>query len=117
MRYTIRFVGVICDLATDAAPPPDDLEEFMDVVVRGLENLHAEDVDVSTNLSSAEVMVSVSVEAADLDEAQSTGNSQIRASFHAAGAHTPGWTIGWTSVSATLDEEPGDRDSADLIDA
>lgn len=106
MRYEIVFGGRIVDAHDqDALIPDEAVESFVDEAVAELERLRAEDISVSTTLSTATVAVSVTVAAESLEDAQALGNSQIRAAFHAADVATPDWTIDWTSVSAVREDE------------
>lgn len=106
MRYDITFHGVVSETTAGqlASPPPDELEAFVDDVVDELEQLSAEDIDVSTNLGQALVRVSVSVESASIEQAQEEGNALVRSAFHAAGAQTPGWSVEWLRVSTAAQD-------------
>jgi hypothetical protein len=93
-RYETTFCGVL--VRTDAGDhSPKGLEQYIDLVVAELEQLNADDIDVSTNLETSRIDVSISLESADLMEAQEDGGATIRAAFHAAEIATPGWKIDW----------------------
>ncbi len=106
MRYSINFEGVLLlDEEPPQAPPAAEAEALLDLVVAELEEVGAEDISVVADADGGTISVSVSVVADDLESAQDRGNGTIRTAFHAAGAHTPGWTIDWTSASATREDD------------
>jgi len=97
-RYETTFCGVL--VRTDAGDhSPKGLEQYIDLVVAELEQLNADDIDVSTNLETSRIDVSISLESADLMEAQEDGGATIRAAFHAAEIATPGWKIDWAKCT------------------
>ena len=106
-RYSATFCGQL--VRTDnQAHDPAEIETYVDVAVAELEKVGAQDIDVSTNLRTAAVTVSISVEAADLIEAQTSGGGTIRAAFHAAEIGTPGWRTDWVECSGQRDGELAD---------
>jgi hypothetical protein len=118
MRYEVKFTGLLVHQGTDQADS-GDVEAFVDTFVAELEEIDAEDIDVSTNIKDCAVSVSISLEAEDLPSAQVVGGGTIRTAFHAAGAATPEWSIEWVQAT-TVPEDDSEADPADtdsLIDA
>lgn len=115
MRYEVQFTGNLVHQGPDLNGA-DDIEVFIDCFVAELEKINAEDIDVSTNLKTCAVSVSISLEAEDLPSAQVTGGGTIRTAFHAAGAATPEWSIAWVQAT-TVPEEDLEPEAGDLIDA
>jgi len=95
-RFEITFNGQFT--GTSGPLTAAQVESLVDLAVKELETLDAEDIDVSTNLREFTVVVSISLEDEDLPTAQIKGSSTIRTAFHAAGAATPGWRVDWTSA-------------------
>jgi hypothetical protein len=102
-RYEVIFDGVLIPTDSDAVLTSEDVETFVDLFAGELEQHRGEDIDVSTNLKTHEITVSVSLEREDLLEAQEAGSAIIRSAFHAAGAHTPGWEIDWIKARTVLE--------------
>jgi len=107
-RYESSFCGQL--MRTDGAThTPAEIETYIDLVVAELEQLGAQDIDVSTNLETGLVEASISLESPDLMDAQQAGSGAIRSAFHAAEIATPGWAIDWVGSSMQRD--------GDLVDA
>ncbi len=102
-RYEVIFDGVLVPTDSEAVLTSKDVEIFVDLFAGELEEHHGEDIDVSTNLKTHELTVSVSLETDGLLDAQAAGSAIIRSAFHAAGAHTPGWEIDWTKARTVLE--------------
>ena len=102
-RYEVIFDGKLVPTDSDHVLTNEDVESFVDLFADMLDEHHGEDIDVSSHLKTHEITVSVSLERDDLLEAQEEGSALIRASFHAAGAHTPGWEIAWTRARTVLE--------------
>ena len=107
-RYEVIFDGILIPTDSHAVLTSDDVENFVDLFAGELEEHHGEDIDVSTNLETHEITVSVSLEREELLDAQHDGSAIIRSAFHAAGAHTPGWEIDWTNARTAqeMDNHP-----------
>jgi hypothetical protein len=118
MRYEVLTTGRLRHQG-DAPVEADDIEDFVDSFVAELEKIGAEDIDVSTNVVTCDVSVSITLEAEDLPSAQVIGGGTIRTAFHAAGAGTPAWSIEWVKATTIPEEQDNDVDSDadDLIDA
>lgn len=112
-RYEVIFDGVM--VATDPREllTSEVVESFVDLFVFELESLDGEDIDVSTNLKTHHITVSITLKKEDLLVAQEVGSAIIRSAFHAAGAHTPGWEIAWTGAR-TLPETDNHPELASL---
>jgi hypothetical protein len=104
----VIFDGVLVPTDSDAVLISEDVETFVDLFAGELEEHRGEDIDVSTNLKTHEITVSVSLEREELLEAQEAGSAIIRSAFHAAGAHTPGWQIDWIKARTVqeMDNHP-----------
>ncbi len=108
MRFEVHFIGNLVHQGPKR-PRAHDVEAFVDSFVAELEKIDAEDIDVSTNLKTCALSVSITLEAEDLPTAQVVGGGTIRTAFHAAGAGTPEWSIEWVQAT-TVPED-------DLVDA
>ncbi len=104
-RYEVIFDGVLVPTESDRVLTSDGVETFVDLFAVELEVHGGEDIDVSTNLKTHEITVSVSLEKDGLLEAQEAGSAIIRSAFHAAGAHTPGWEIDWIKARTVLETD------------
>jgi hypothetical protein len=104
-RYEVIFDGILVPTDSDKVLASEDVETFVDLFAGELEEHHGEDIDVSTNLETHEITVSVTLEKDDLLEAQGVGSAIIRSAFHAAGAHTPGWEIDWIKARTVLEKD------------
>lgn len=62
--------------------------------------LGTEDAAIGAAGREGTVEISGTVEAESPDEAITKGAGLIRTAIHAAGGHTPDWTVDWISVSA-----------------
>ena len=102
-RFEIQFTGTLVYHGADPTDP--NLEAFIDSVVAELEKIYAEDIDVSTNLTTRNVSVSISLDAEDLFTAQVGGGGTIRTALHAAGAATPAWSIDWVKATTVPEDE------------
>lgn len=121
MRYEISFYG-------RAVPTvePDELavalEAHFDDVMEELLRLESApgsqvtDGDVSAQLATGEVEISVVVDASDPDEAISVGMGAIRAAIHAANGHTPDWKA-VPSATWALEYEGSEQKPLDLTEA
>ncbi|MGV1034326.1 MAG: hypothetical protein ACOYBP_03780 [Microbacteriaceae bacterium] len=72
----------------------DDLDAHTDAVMEELlvlEDGALTDSDVSSELSSQMVVISMTATAADFDGAIALADAAIRTAIHAAGGHTPDW--------------------------
>lgn len=104
MRYEVVVEGQIVS-TTHEKLTRDAVDGFVDLFASELENIHAEDIDVSTDLSTGCITVSVTTEADDLPSAQIAGSTTIRTAFHAAGAGTPGWSVHWMKAKTVPEED------------
>lgn len=71
-----------------------DLDEHTDAVMDELMSLESDtlfDADVSAELATSTVEISVVAKSESFDEAASLADSAIRSAIHATGAHTPEW--------------------------
>ena len=103
-RFSATFYGQLVRTDNEMHDPAE-IEAYVDTAVAELEKMGAEDIDVSTNLRTAEVTVSISVEATDLVDAQTSGGGTIRSAFHAAEIGTPGWRTDWVNCTGQRDGE------------
>lgn len=110
-RYLVTCRGVVTD-RDGALRHPEELERFLDVVMEELLELQGAEHDIGAALARGEVRFSVLVHADTPLDAVISGSGIIRTAVHAAGAHTPDWSLERLDVSA---EEAGDP--ADLVDA
>lgn len=103
MRYEVVFEG--CIVSESEPLTRDSVDGFVEQFVAELERIDAEDIDVSTTLSTGRITVSVTTEAEDLPAAQIAGGGTIRTAFHAAGAATPGWSVHWMRARTVPEED------------
>ena len=99
MRYEVLFKGLV--VVTDSDDPDVEVEAHLDGVMEELVRLKATDPGVGLTGATGVVEISVVVKADGLDNAMSVGASLIRSAVHAAGGHTPGWTITWIEARLT----------------
>lgn len=116
MRYEVIFEGQIVSMAAEQLTRAV-VSNFVDVFVDELDHIDAEDIDVSTDLSTGGIIASVTTEAEDLPTAQVTGGGTIRSAFHAAGAATPGWSVHWTKAKTIPEEDSHPELDWELVDA
>ncbi len=102
-RYEVIFDGVLVPTDSNKVLTEENVETFVDLFANALEEHRGEDIDVSTNLKTHTITVSVTLEKDDLLEAQEVGSAIIRSAFHAAGVHTPGWEIDWIKARTVLE--------------
>lgn len=105
MTYEINFEGFvnIFDGEARRLPTDEELEQHLDEVMDQLLSLRAQDAAIGATGADGSVQISATVDAPDLSTAIVLGNGLIRAAIHAAGGHTPGWSI--TLCSATASEQ------------
>jgi hypothetical protein len=115
-RYEASVLGRLVP-AEGGTLEPEEIERVVDLVAAELEKLDACDIDVSTNLATGQVRVSVTCEAEDLLLAQVDGGAQLRSSFHAAMVTTAGWSIDWINARTVPEGDLEDDLERDLIDA
>ena len=104
MRYEVVFEGQIVSTKHEKLTR-EAVDGFVDLFVAELERIGAEDIDVSTDVSTGCITASVTTEADDLPSAQVSGGGTIRTAFHAAGAATPGWSVHWTKAKTVPEED------------
>lgn len=106
MTFEVTYSGKV---TKQGEPPlPEDLEEQLDSVLEELESLGAKDATVGAALSKGTVEISLTVEAAQLDDAGPIGSALIQSAIHAAGGATPGWNVDFVSVLTHRNEEHQD---------
>ncbi len=101
-------IGFSIDLlATPIGSEPIPLVEEVDLVMEHLVDLvesgcGVTDPAVSLDETTNVVSVEVQVVGEDFDDAVQLASSCVRSAIHAAGGHTPGWTVEQTSQRAEL---------------
>lgn len=107
MQFEVVFTGLITmatdpgDVVVDVTAVEGALDAHLDGVMDELLHLNATDPGIGLTSSTGTVEISVLVETQNLDEAMATGGGLIRTAVHAAGGHTPGWTISWVAARTT----------------
>lgn len=87
-RYQVQYSGRLRHRDTQEPAPRDHVEYFADHLAAALEEDGAEDIDVSSNLRTAEVSVSISLTAPDLRTAQELGSAMLARAAAETGART-----------------------------
>jgi hypothetical protein len=86
VEFELKVVG-----PGDKPVDPDALEAHFDDVMDALFEQGAVDADLSARLAVGEVCLSVTVEAATIDEIVAQAATQVRTAIHTAGGITAGW--------------------------
>lgn len=83
------------------------LDIVMDELL-GLETDSLFDSDISAELTTGTMQITVSAKAVDFDQALSIADSAIRAAIHSAGGHTPNWqTPVFDAIAQSAELVPG----------